>query len=837
MSSNNMLKRHNLMRIFDESKDNRIIAVCAPAGYGKTVAVLQWVNKSTCAKAIFSIDEYDNNLAGFCERFCAALRACQPRNQMLNEIVYHPTFQSAPDTFTLWAISALSGRKQAIIVVDDLHLIHNNVVLQAFHIFIKRLPENFQIILISRHELPLGLSDLWLKGQVARVSADQLLFTNEEIIDLLKKRGDYITEDQAIDIRKKTQGWAIGINAFLLSEGRSSGSIYDYLDDFVQANIWEHWNELTREFMLRTANLRPLVPALCEELTGNSNSEEFLEELVRKGAFITRHKKGEYRYHDLFQQFLKQKVSERGDEFSFKLADKEGYWHLSQGDLYSAVECFIRCKNHEGIAKCFEQWDYTNRPNLLASRLISVVKYPEVETTLRKYPHLLIMMIWKSFAEGSKDDMIAFMDEYYSRFPEIMLKHPSLAHEIFYVRILDFRVPTSLVMSESNTLIKMLVKAIGKVVSKVLPSSSVRRWVVPMGTPMFHRGIRDFSDIAAGDAVKNLDTILSKFGWVLGEELSMISAISKAELFYEQGKLKEAEAHAIKAIGEVRSHFSAELVFCAYSIFICVLDALDKKDSEGANIAIESISKIIDDKKAYHLAHNFSAFIARREIENGNTKAAENWLGEKVYDTPTLYRMYSDITTCRALIATGKYDAAILLLQKVLSIAYDFNRPLDIIETRVLLAIAYWKKKRGFQDKALECLEEAVWAACPYDIVQIFVNDGAELAGILHKLINRVKQRKQESDKPLSFMKLLHLRASQKSKVMDESVDSTVKYTDKQLAVMRLLCQGKTYKEMAEGLGIKQSTLRSHLELIYSKLEVTNMSDAIKKINTLGLID
>jgi len=831
-----MLKRHGLMRAFDELKGNRVIAVCAPAGYGKTVAVSQWIDNNPCAKGLFSIDEYDNDLAVFCESFCTALRLCQPKNQMLDDIISHQKLQSSPDIFALRAISVLSSRKQAIIVVDDLHLIHNSTVLNAFLIFIKRLPNNFQVILISRYELPLGLSDLWLKGQVARVSADQFLFTKKEIVALLKKRGLNITEEQAKNISEKTQGWAIGINAFLLSKGRSSDRVYDYLDEFVQTNIWEHWDESTREFMLRTANLKSLTPALCEELTGNSHSEEFLDDLVRRGAFVTRHKKDDYRYHDLFQQFLKRMAKERGDAFQCELADKEGHWHLSQGDFHSSVGCFIRCENYDGIAKCFEQLDYSNRPSLLASKLISIIRHPVVEASIRKHPHLLILLIWRAFADGDKAGMISFMDEYYDRFPEIRVKHPSSAHEIFYVRILDFRVPASLVMSENNALTKILMKALSKALGKVLPSSTVRRWVVPMETPMLHRSIRDFSDIIIGDAIKNIDTLLSKFGWVFGEELSMISSMSKAKLFYEQGDLEEANIHATKAVAEVRSHFPVELVFCAYAIFISVLDALDKKDSEDAKIALESISTIINSKKACHLAHNFSAFIIRRKMVDGDTKVAEDWLSEKIYDTPTLYRMYSDITTCRALIVTGKYDSAIILLHKTLKIAYDFNRPLDIIETQILLAVAYWKKKRGFQNKALEHLEEAVWVAYPYGVVQIFANDGAELAGILHKLINRVKQRESDSNKPLSFVKLLYLKADIKNKKIDKSVENTVKYTAKQLAIMNLFCNGKTYKEMAEALGIKQTTLRTHLESIYSKLEVTNMSDAIAKIDAMGLL-
>ena len=130
MTTGIMLERRNLNNIFNKFKNHRIVVVCAPAGYGKTMAVNGWLAKDTRVKAIFSLDEYGNHLSGFCERFCSALLTCQPRNQTLDDIVSHPSFQSAPDEFTLRAVAALSARKYAVIAIDDLHLIHDSAVLQ-----------------------------------------------------------------------------------------------------------------------------------------------------------------------------------------------------------------------------------------------------------------------------------------------------------------------------------------------------------------------------------------------------------------------------------------------------------------------------------------------------------------------------------------------------------------------------------------------------------------------------------------------------------------------------------------------------------------------------------
>jgi len=827
--SNIMLERMELISTFNELKNHRILAVCAPAGYGKTVAVTQWLDKDARAKAILSIDEYDNNLSSVCERFCSALHTCQPRNKTLNSFVSHPSFQNAPKEFALRAISALSVRKQAVLVIDDLHLIHNNKILQLLLVFIGRLPKNFQVVLVSRHDLLLNLSDQWIKGQAARISAEQFLFTAEDIMNLYKNRDSLITQTQATEIIQQTQGWAIGINAFLLSEGQSSHNVYEYLDGFIQFNIWEKWDEETRDFMLHTSELRELDHSLCAALTGNSNSDNFIKKLVQKGAFITQLREGVYRYHHLFQQFLKRMAKERGEKFLYSLLETEGQWHLSQGDFYAAIGCFIRCKSYIGIASCFDFLAGSGSRNFALERLLPIMNHQEVKDTAKSYPRLLFLLTWCAFAEGRANDMIHFMDEYYTRHDEILASYPSSAYKSLFMRIYDFRVPPSQMMKDIGVL-------------SDTTNISVSQWSVSLHMPYLHRGLKDYSELAIGNVVENCKAMLSNIGWILGEEAPMLIQTLTAELLYEKGDLEQAYEYAVMATTEIKTHFLSEASFCAMSILINVLDALNEEGDKGSMAAsrlLESISQLIEETKAFELLHSFNALSVRRQISAGNIKAANEWLESQSPENPTLYKMYADFTTCRSFIATGKIDFAIILLKKILEIAIAFNRPLDIIEARILLAVAYWKKKGKFQGSALNDLDEAVCMAYSFEYVQVFVNDGVELAGMLYKLMNRVKQRNEDDSGLLSFIKQLYLKTRNDQNFDEDNgtVKASVAFTDKQKAVAQLLCQGKTYEEIAKSLGIKKPSVRTHLKFIYNKLNVTNGIDAVAKMKTMELLN
>jgi len=826
---NIMLERHNLIRIFNILKEHRVITVCAPAGYGKTIAVSQWLSRDTRAKAILSLDEYDNSLAGFCERFCAALVSCQPQNQTFSEIVSHKSFQSAPDEFTLRAISALSSRKRAVLAIDDLHLIDNSAVMQILLVIIKRLPKNFQIVLISRHDLSLALSELWIKGIAARVNAEQLLFDSDDIKALYTKRGNSITQEQAKDIARNTHGWAIGINAFLLSGKESFDVSHDYLDDFIQANIWDKWDEPTRHFMIHTATLRELTPALCEVMTGIANGDKFLKELVQKGAFITKTQDGVYRYHHLFQQFLRRMTKERGDEFLLPLWEKEGYWRMSHSDYFSAFNCFLRSKNHESIARCFGALVDIGDSDVILPNIMPIAKHPEFAAAAKKYPFMLFMLAFCALAEGRADDMVVIMDEYYARHPEIVEKWPDTSYKIIYMYSFDFRVS-----------LEQLSNVFGEIpATAATVNTSVIRWSVTMHMPMLHRAVRDYSELAVSDTAESVREQLAKTGWMIGEEEPLFHAALTAGLLYEQGQLAKAYEYATKAMACIKSHYTAEKKLCSFYILICILDALG--NTEEAGKILESALAMIEKDKAYYLIQNSNAFIMRRKFAQGDTEAANDWIEthKQISDEPTVWNIYISLTSCRAFMSVGEYSAAIVLLRKVLEIANTFNRTQDIIEIQILLAIACHKNKRGFQNEAIKHLEQAVITAYPYGYIQMFINEGAELYAIFFKLQKSIEQLKDRNEAQLSFIKMLCLKTNtgQSADLTEQKAIGLQKFTDRQKTIMCLLCQHITQKDIAETLGIKQATLRTHLNSIYAKLEVANALDAIKKINEMNLLE
>jgi tetratricopeptide (TPR) repeat protein len=246
-------------------------------------------------------------------------------------------------------------------------------------------------------------------------------------------------------------------------------------------------------------------------------------------------------------------------------------------------------------------------------------------------------------------------------------------------------------------------------------------------------------------------------GWIIGEERGVLLKSLTAELLLEQGFLEKAYTYAHSAVAGINAVTTPESKWCAMATLVCILDVLGNDDGDApaeAEAHIKRISAMIEKDRAYHLYGNYNAFLTRRKLVSGDPEAAKAWLSEyelTVDDPLTLYGLYTSFTTCRAYIALGNYSSAIILLTKILELARNYNRPLDIIEAQILLSIALRKKKLRLKSDAMRYLEDAVSTACPYRYTQIFINEAANIAGMMQQLL---KSAEQKTGKSVSFIRI-----------------------------------------------------------------------------------
>ena len=397
------LPRTRLIDALHEHVDCKLQLVVAPAGFGKTTLLVDFVHEAAFATCWATLDATDRDVAGFLETVVAALRRRFPTFGARTLAALH----SAPDverrTSALARLLAAEVEERVdaftVLVLDDYHEVNDSVpVTQLVDELLRLLPDNLRLVLAGRTLPSLTVSRLIVAGQLFGLGEADLRFTSGELLTLLRRRGQAVGPEQAVALAEGAEGWIAG---FLLSvprlwdglvggmiaAGGGEGPLYDYL----AAEAFDRQPPDVQRFLLATA-----VPAtpdadLCAALLGPGNWLAMLDRVEGAGLFVTRLRTGRdaFRYHQLFRRFLQARLR-RMDPAAYARLQAAAAVHLAGRGAWQEALTHFREGGQDAeaaalVARIAPELERTSRWRLLADAVAGLP--PEGAAA---YPALLL---------------------------------------------------------------------------------------------------------------------------------------------------------------------------------------------------------------------------------------------------------------------------------------------------------------------------------------------------------------------------------------------------------------------------------------------------------------
>lgn len=308
--------RRRLFRLLDRKRKKPIVWICGPPGSGKTTLISSYLNASKLTSLWYRVDEGDGDAATFFYYMGQASMKASPRKRVSLPLL-KPEYLSDLPGFAKKYFETLYSRLKApfIIVLDNYQEVPSE---SPFHdvirIGLSVIPEGGSVIIISRTLPSPAFVSLRASHDMDILGWDELRLTFEEMNGIVRLRGAKERHKGAIrDLYNKTDGWAAGLTLMLESEKTgefemgflSKSSPYAVFDYFAGEILGKTNNE-TRSFLLKTALLPSLTPAMAERLTGIKQAGRIISDLIHRNYFVTKHIHREtvYHYHQLFRQFL-----------------------------------------------------------------------------------------------------------------------------------------------------------------------------------------------------------------------------------------------------------------------------------------------------------------------------------------------------------------------------------------------------------------------------------------------------------------------------------------------------------------------------------------------------
>ncbi|MBW4438387.1 MAG: hypothetical protein KME04_14705 [Pleurocapsa minor GSE-CHR-MK-17-07R] len=346
----NVVLRPRLVERLNEGLGHRLTLVSAPAGFGKTTLVSEWV--AACAQsdpkvsaAWLSLDEADHDLTRFLMHLIAALQTVAPTiGAGLLPLLHAPQLPPTESLLTalLNDIAIVSGR--FMLVLDDYHLTDARPIDEALAFLVEHLPPHLHVIMTTREDPDIPLARLRARAQLTEIRAKDLRFTSTEAAEFLNQvMGLNLPAEALSALEDRTEGWIAGLQLAALSlEGhqdtqgfiRAFAGDHRYIVDYLVAEVLERQPRPVRQFLLQTAVLDRFNASLCDAVTGQRDGIAQLEALERGNFFIVPldDKRHWYRYHRLFADVLSAHLkAEQADQVAV-LHQRASAWY-EQHDL------------------------------------------------------------------------------------------------------------------------------------------------------------------------------------------------------------------------------------------------------------------------------------------------------------------------------------------------------------------------------------------------------------------------------------------------------------------------------------------------------------------------
>jgi len=362
-----LVSRPRLIERLNAGFHCKMILISAPAGFGKTTLVSEWVHDSGRPVAWLSLDEGDNDPTRFLAYLIAALQTIGAKIGK-GELSALQSSQPPPTEAILTAllneIAAIPDRM--VLVLDDYHLIEAQAIHDALAFLIERLPPPMHVVIATREDPHLPLARLRARGQLTEVRVADLRFTPSEAAEFLNQvMGLNLSAEEIAALESRTEGWIAGLQMAALSmQGRTDTAAFieaftgshRFVMDYLAEEVLQRQAERVRSFLLQTAILDRLCGSLCDAVTGHQDGQGMLETLDRGNLFVVplddqRHW---YRYHHLFADVLQVHAMEEPSIQLSTLHRRASEWYEQDGSPGDAIRHALAAEDFERAAGLIE---------------------------------------------------------------------------------------------------------------------------------------------------------------------------------------------------------------------------------------------------------------------------------------------------------------------------------------------------------------------------------------------------------------------------------------------------------------------------------------------------
>jgi LuxR family maltose regulon positive regulatory protein len=859
----------------------KLTLVSAPAGFGKTTAITQWILNSPREIAWLSVDEGDNDPAQLLHYLIAAFQPVDGRiGETVKQVLQSPQVPPSQNLVTMLVNDIGAAATAITLVLDDYQLVSAPEAHQVVAFLLEYQPPNLHLILGSRQDPPLPLPRLRARNQVTEIGERDLRFTIEEATDFLTKTmGLSLSREDVETLESRTEGWITGLQlaavaahsqektpshllkqtgvkpegakAFISAFSGDDRFVLDYL----VGEVLQSQPEMTRRFLRQTAIVDRLTASLCDALTGGEDSQAVLEQLEATNLFVIPidHRREWYRYHRLFAEALRTTLDLQEQ---MDLHQRAAHWYETHSYMNQAI------KHALAYASLSDDLDEAERlirraadSTIHAGNLMTVAGWLDAlpDEQVRASGELATYKGWVLVLTGEIDladefartaeacfrgtdktgkeqgrllVLRAFIAVFGQQEHEAAIELAAHALQVLEEDQAHWRVIALWAMAESQERTTNITEAIATLreahgyrhaLGEMVFSVTVELF---LATALHLHGQRRQAISICIDAIAHHTDETGQPSPVVGMITSWLGM-----LYYEANDLEQARAYLEQGLALCqRLGLEASLLY-AYG---CLAPTLwSQGDRDGALAALHRAREFAA-RSGLTEADPFLAREVNMRLRQGDLSFGQRWarqLGLSPDGVPDYLNIERHVAYARVLLGQGSYPDAEHWLALLEGFARE--RGLERWLLTVLVLQSLVSARMGDHSAARERLSRAVQIAAPEAFYRAFLDEDELVLGLVPGIRGVAP----------AFVDQLMAFAGIHSSAPEPATQGLIEPLSKrELEVMALIASGLSNREIAQMLFIAQGTVKRHINNIYGKMGVRSRTQAVARARELDLL-
>nr|BBH87344.1 helix-turn-helix transcriptional regulator [Thermosporothrix sp. COM3] len=871
-----LLERPELLTTLDRVLTCPLTLISAPAGFGKTTALLQWLKKwhdhaGFPPVAWVSLDEGDNDPLRFWNYILAA---CQP---LLPQTVLLSLQQNAQEVAPFGPSALHQGVNdfvnelikhdcRGILVLEEYHVIHEQQIHQTLTFLIEQLPPELHLVLMTRSDPPFSLSRLRANHQLLEIREEQLAFSQEEMYHFLQQTLSYeFTAAEFEQLAEQLEGWIAGLRLFTLGfSGRptpekmqhmlsSLTGRHRYFLDYFLTEVLHTQSEDVQAFLLQTCHLHRLCAALCISVTGNEESEKLLATIERAGLFLQpiEDSQGWYRYHGLFAEAMQHEATRRLGEQQIALCLERAQQWYEQNDLIEeAIEIALQRRAFAEALPLLER--LLESQETLYQRTYGLLRWlqPIPETLLATAPILCLAYASALTVTFPSDQL----DAATLTRVRTLLQYASEGWHGQKTRLAEVNALQAMIDIRHGNLTKA-VQAARQALPFLPAHMSSSRVICQTVLAMEARSQGRFQD-----AYQALLSGLAIYKDIQEHDGALVITLFLGELCLEQGTLQRADAFFQAALQMAREDSndqarallgSARIAYERNNLTeaqqqveraLHINQYLDDRSIQAQSVLLQAriaaaqgrlheAMQLLQTQSVYPnpplLSYELLLWQKRFELAQGDVATVRRWFESLQDEELPAHTLQEQVALLRARwhLHNGAAQDALSLLRPWQEEALLNERLYSALQVKLLLSVAYHQLKQ--QQEARSLISECVQLAHVERLARLFLDEGETVATLLAAQLT-TRQEKAHRDYIRELLLAFDYRQKPQVSATADPASLLATLSPQERQILRLLADGMERQEIAEHLVISLNTVKTHLQRLYQKLHVANRFEAVE---------